>query len=97
MIILEPPGCDDKEDFSREADVSADGRRRRASVRWFSFTVHLLKRHLGDAVLTVLVHHRADSPLLLHHFVVSVSKTCEPGLVPRQLAVTNQWVICRQK
>lgn len=95
MIILEPSCCDHEESVGREADGGAGGGRfGSASVRRFSFTVHLFKRHLCDTVLPVFVHHGAYSSLLLHHFIVSVPQTCEPSLVPRQLTVAYQWVIC---
>lgn len=72
--ILEPSGGDHEEGVGREADGGAGGGRRRgAPVRRFSFTVHLLEGHLSDAVFPVLVDHGANSALLLHHLVVSVS------------------------
>lgn len=94
-IILEPPGGDHEEGVGREADGGAGGGRRRGPpVRRFSFTVHLFERHLSDAVFPVLVDHGANSALLLHHLVVSVAQACQPGLIPRQLTVTYQRVIC---
>lgn len=68
-----------------------------ASVSGFSLAVHLFERHFGDAVLAMLIDHSADGAFLLHHLVVAVSETGQPRLVPTQLAVANQRVICEGK
>lgn len=88
MFTLESSGDDDDQRVGRDADgVAGEGRAGGAAVGGFPLAAHLLERHLGDAVLSVLVDHGADGALLLHHLVVPVPQPGQPRLVPCQLTV----------
>lgn len=64
-----------------------------SSVPRLSLAAHFLKRHFSDAVLPMLADHSTNRTFLLHHFVITVSEPGQPGFIPREITVADQWII----